>query len=107
MSTLPDLLTTERSPRALDEPVRHHDKDLGTFGDLLVDPLAEDAYERTLAAIEINEPILAVKITGPGQRATLSAMLHDGMKAVTIRASDVEGVESHSRDVRRFKDKSQ
>jgi pilus assembly protein CpaB len=45
-----------------------------------------------LSAIEINEPVLAVKITGPGQRATLSAMLHEGMKAVTIRVSDVEGV---------------
>ena len=45
-----------------------------------------------LAAIEVNEPILSVKITGPGQRATLSSVLHDGMKAVTIRVSDVEGV---------------
>jgi len=45
-----------------------------------------------LAAIEPNEPILAVKITGPGQRATLSALLHEGMKAITIRVSDVEGV---------------
>jgi pilus assembly protein CpaB len=45
-----------------------------------------------LAPIEVNEPILAVKITGPGQRATLSAVLHDGMKAVTIRVSDIEGV---------------
>jgi pilus assembly protein CpaB len=45
-----------------------------------------------LAAIEVNEPILSVKITGPGQRATLSAVLHDGMKAVTIRVSDIEGV---------------
>jgi pilus assembly protein CpaB len=45
-----------------------------------------------LSAIEVNEPILAVKITGPGQRATLSAVLHDGMKAVTIRVSDIEGV---------------
>jgi pilus assembly protein CpaB len=45
-----------------------------------------------LAAIEVNEPILAVKITGAGQRATLSAVLHEGMKAVTIRVSDVEGV---------------
>jgi pilus assembly protein CpaB len=45
-----------------------------------------------LAAIEVNEPVLAVKLTGPGQRATLSAMLHDGMKAVTIRVNDVEGV---------------
>ena len=45
-----------------------------------------------LAAIEVNEPVLSVKITGPGQRATLSAVLHEGMKAVTIRVSDVEGV---------------
>ena len=36
--------------------------------------------------------MLAAKITGPGQRATLSAMLGDGMKAVTIRVNDVEGV---------------
>jgi pilus assembly protein CpaB len=45
-----------------------------------------------LSSIEVNEPILSIKITGPGQRATLSAVLHDGMKAVTIRVSDVEGV---------------
>lgn len=45
-----------------------------------------------LASIEVNEPILASKITGPGQRATLSSMLNDGMKAVTIRVNDVEGV---------------
>jgi pilus assembly protein CpaB len=45
-----------------------------------------------LTAIEANEPILASKITGSGQRATLSAVLQDGMKAVTIRVNDVEGV---------------
>jgi pilus assembly protein CpaB len=45
-----------------------------------------------LAPIEPNEPILATKITGPGQRATLSAVLTQGMKAVTIRVNDVEGV---------------
>ena len=45
-----------------------------------------------LAAIEANEPVLALKITGPGQRATLSALVKPGMKAVTIRVNDVEGV---------------
>ena len=44
-----------------------------------------------LAAIEPNEPVLSLKITGPGQRATLSALVHPGMKAVTIRVNDVEG----------------
>jgi pilus assembly protein CpaB len=45
-----------------------------------------------LAAIEPNEPVLSLKITGPGQRATLSALVTPGMKAVTIRVNDVEGV---------------
>jgi pilus assembly protein CpaB len=45
-----------------------------------------------LASIEPNEPVLSLKITGPGQRATLSSLVRDGMKAVTIRVNDVEGV---------------
>jgi pilus assembly protein CpaB len=45
-----------------------------------------------LAAIEPNEPVLALKVTGAGQRATLSALVAPGMKAVTIRVNDVEGV---------------
>jgi pilus assembly protein CpaB len=45
-----------------------------------------------LAAIETNEPVLSLKITGPGQRATLSALVKPGMKAVTIRVNDVDGV---------------
>lgn len=45
-----------------------------------------------LTAIEANEPVLSMKITGPGQRATLSALVGSGMKAVTIRANDIDGV---------------
>jgi pilus assembly protein CpaB len=45
-----------------------------------------------LASIEKNEPILRSKITGPGQKATLSAVIQDGMRAVTVRVNDVEGV---------------
>jgi pilus assembly protein CpaB len=45
-----------------------------------------------LSSIEPNEPVLAVKITGAGQKATLSAIIGEGMKAVTIRVNDVEGV---------------
>jgi pilus assembly protein CpaB len=57
-----------------------------------IDDVLAPGKRVVLAAIEVNEPILSVKITGPGQRATLSAVLHDGMKAVTIRVSDIEGV---------------
>lgn len=48
--------------------------------------------KQALQAIGVNEPVLATKITGPGQRATLSAVLAEGMKAVSIRVNDVLGV---------------
>jgi len=53
---------------------------------------AADAKRIALAPLEPNEPILPAKITGPGGRATLSAVIEDGMKAVTVRVNDVLGV---------------
>jgi RNA polymerase sigma factor (sigma-70 family) len=52
---LEDLLATERAPRSLEEPMHGNEGDLGTFGELLVDPLAEDEYERVLAAMQSAE----------------------------------------------------
>jgi RNA polymerase sigma factor (sigma-70 family) len=49
------LLATERAPRSLQEPVAGEDGEIGTFGELVVDPLAADAYEDVLAAIEADE----------------------------------------------------
>ncbi len=57
-----------------------------------VDDIVSGGRRVVLAAIEANEPVLALKITGAGQRATLSALVKPGMKAVTIRVNDVEGV---------------
>jgi pilus assembly protein CpaB len=57
-----------------------------------IDEVLKGGKRVVLAPIEVNEPVLAVKITGPGQRATLSALVAPGMKAVTIRVNDVEGV---------------
>jgi pilus assembly protein CpaB len=54
--------------------------------------LLSDGRRVALTAIEPNEPVLQSKITGPGQRATLSAMLRDGLKAVTVRVNDIDGV---------------
>src|SRR5215208_2247659 len=45
-----------------------------------------------LAPIEANEPVLSLKVTGAGQRATLSSLVENGMKAVTSRATVGEGV---------------
>ena len=54
--------------------------------------LLKDGRRVTLAAIQRNEPILGPKITGPNQRATLSALIEDGMRAVTVRVDEVRGV---------------
>jgi pilus assembly protein CpaB len=64
---------------------------VGAFNKI-TDVLSSGGRRVVLTAIETNEPILASKITGPGQRATLSAALADGMRAMTIRVNDVEGV---------------
>jgi pilus assembly protein CpaB len=45
-----------------------------------------------LRPIVPNEPVLASKISGPGGRAVLSANLAEGMRAVSIAVSAVQGV---------------
>ncbi len=45
-----------------------------------------------LRAIEPNEPILASRVSGAGGRATLSATIAEGHRAVAIRVNDVIGV---------------
>jgi pilus assembly protein CpaB len=62
----------------------------GTFSSIA--ELTGGSKRIVLASIERNEPILRTKITGPGQKATLSAVIQDGMRAVTVRVNDVEGV---------------
>ncbi len=45
-----------------------------------------------LGPIEVDEPILAAKVTGPGERPTLSALVEDNMRALTIPVDEVFGV---------------
>jgi pilus assembly protein CpaB len=45
-----------------------------------------------LLPIGINEPILANKITGEGQGASIAALLPAGMRAASVRINDVSGV---------------
>jgi pilus assembly protein CpaB len=58
-----------------------------------VDEVLKAGVKRVaLTAIEPNEPVLQGKITGEGQRATLSALIEDGMGAVTIQVDEVVGL---------------
>ena len=56
------------------------------------DQLLKDGRRAVLSPVSKNEPILNSKITGAGQRASLSALLDDGKRAVTVRVDDVKGV---------------
>lgn len=56
------------------------------------DLLKDKGERRALMTMEPNEPILVSKITGAGQKASLSALLETGKKAVTVRVDDVLGV---------------
>ncbi|WP_458388319.1 Flp pilus assembly protein CpaB [Sphingomonas sp. F9_3S_D5_B_2] len=45
-----------------------------------------------LMPIGVNEPILATKISGVGQGASIAALLPEGMRAASVRINDVSGV---------------
>jgi pilus assembly protein CpaB len=54
--------------------------------------LFKGGHRFALATIQPNEPILSSKITGPGERASLSTLLEKDARAITIRVDDVRGV---------------
>ncbi|ACL57530.1 Flp pilus assembly protein CpaB [Methylobacterium nodulans] len=56
------------------------------------DELLRGERRVVLSSIARNEVVLAGKITGPGQRATLSTLIEEGMRAVAVRVDDVRGV---------------
>ncbi|MGC2856045.1 Flp pilus assembly protein CpaB [Novispirillum sp. DQ9] len=63
----------------------------GTFTTL--DEILREGERRVvLRPIEADEPILAAKVSGFGGRATLSSVIADDMRAMTIRVNDVHGV---------------
>ena len=54
--------------------------------------LFKEGRRISLTTIQSDEPILVSKITGPGQRASLSTLLDPDKRAITVRVDDVRGV---------------
>src|SRR6266404_7896518 len=54
--------------------------------------LLKDGRRVVLTAMERSEMILRPKVTAPGQRASLSVLLEEGQRAVTVRVDDIRGV---------------
>ena len=63
----------------------------GTFA-RIQDVVPKGKARIALRPIAVNEPILAGKITGTGQTASLAAVLPDGKRAAAVRINAVSGV---------------
>lgn len=57
-----------------------------------IDAALADAGRVVLSPVEVNEPVLLAKLSGPNGRATLSNLLSPGMRAVTVKTDEVAGV---------------
>jgi pilus assembly protein CpaB len=56
------------------------------------DDLLSGGRRTVLYPLKRGEPLLRSKVTRPGQRASLAAVLDEGKRAVTVRVDDVRGV---------------
>jgi RNA polymerase sigma factor (sigma-70 family) len=68
-----EMLALEQVPRSLEEPVNTTDGQLGVFGELLVDPLAADAYEQLLDRSEIEQVRALLESLNDRERMILRA----------------------------------
>jgi pilus assembly protein CpaB len=64
----------------------------GAFQDVAQVVAANGPTRLALREMGVNEAVVASKISGPGSRPTLAGQLTPGMRAVSMRTSDVSGV---------------
>jgi len=63
----------------------------GTLRDPIADP--KQIYQRVInTTIMRGEPVLANKLAAQGEKAGLSALLHEGNRAVTVKVNEIVGV---------------
>jgi RNA polymerase sigma factor (sigma-70 family) len=81
---LESLQATERPPRGIEEPLRTDTASPATVGDTIVDPVAEQAYERVLDDIEIREVRGLADRLDERERAVIRAHYGLGEAAQTL-----------------------
>ncbi|MGN6870127.1 MAG: sigma-70 family RNA polymerase sigma factor [Solirubrobacteraceae bacterium] len=82
-----EMLALERVPHSMEEPVGGAEGEVGAFGELLVDPLAGDAYEQLLDHSEIE------------QIRALLGSLNDRERMILRARYGLDGPEQSLRDV--------
>jgi RNA polymerase sigma factor (sigma-70 family) len=82
---LANLITADRAPRGLDEPLAGEGGAVGTFGEFLADPLAEDEYERVVSQITAEQLRQLLSGLSDRERAVLRARVGLDGEEVTLR----------------------
>ncbi|HEY0279018.1 MAG TPA: sigma-70 family RNA polymerase sigma factor [Solirubrobacterales bacterium] len=80
------LLAASRPARSTEAPLVAEESEVGTLGELLADPLAEDEYERVLEAMEGEKLLSLLAILSDREREILAARHGlDGREPETLR----------------------
>jgi RNA polymerase sigma factor (sigma-70 family) len=88
-----NLFAIDCVPRSTEEGVRTENGDVGTFGELLADPLAEGEYEQVLSAIEEQELVALLAGLSERERSVLRARYGlDGDEQTLRQIADRLGV---------------
>jgi RNA polymerase primary sigma factor len=82
---LASLLAAERIPRGFEEPRSADEGSTATVGETIIDPLAEEEYERVLDRIEIREVRDLADRLDERERAVIRAHYGLGQSAQTLR----------------------
>jgi RNA polymerase sigma factor (sigma-70 family) len=68
-----NLIAADRPPKALEEQIHSEEGEIGTFGELLADPLAEDEYEQVITSIASSQLRDLLSSLSDRERGVLSA----------------------------------
>ena len=80
-----NLIIAERNPRALEEPIARDDGVIGTFGDLLADPRADEAFERVPRSMEVARVLELLDELSDRERTILACRFGLGRERQTLR----------------------
>lgn len=84
---LANLIAADRPPRALEEPLPGDEGAVGTFGELIADPLAEDEYERVVTHVAASE--LRDLLSGLSERERVVLRARFGLDGGTQSLQDI------------------
>jgi RNA polymerase sigma factor (sigma-70 family) len=86
---LANLIAADRPPRALEEPLEAEEGVIGTFGELIADPLAEDEYERVVSHVAAGE--LRDLLSGLSERERSVLRWRFGLEGETLSLREIAG----------------